>query len=81
MYNPLKQLLPSSKIRTIGLRFYFRFSIFHLGSFNRFSTKLSYFHPLEVVSRYRDPQIQVGAGLVKFLEWLVARWATNIKVW
>ena len=29
---------------------------------NCFPTKLSYFnfHPLEVVSRYRDPQLQVG---------------------
>ena len=29
--------------------------------FNYFSAII--FHPLEVVSRYRDPQLQVGKGL------------------
>ena len=35
---------------------------FLIGGFNPQSAKLNHlnFHPLEVVSRYRDPQLQVG---------------------
>ena len=35
---------------------------------NPFPAKLSYlnFHPLEVVSRYRDPQLQVGENFPYF---------------
>ena len=56
--------MPHGNIATIGADMY-RYANQSLGIINFFNLyPLSYlfliFHPLEVVSRYRDPQFQVG---------------------
>ena len=47
--------------------------------FNPLTAKINYlnFHPLEVVSRYRDPQLQVGGNYL----YLLNLWPNICKSW